>query len=149
MRDNGYLLSRYPVPANLSLAQIYGQPRTGALITQLRQQDFPERGFVQGPSSLDGPDFLNAFHRLPHYPVTLFVALPMSEIREAWWRRVSGTYLALLILLFAELAAYTYAARRQHAWTEISPPRREAIGMITERRQIADFVFCQNVYCRN
>ena len=118
MRDNGYLLSRYPVPANLSLAQIYGQPRTGALITQLRQQDFPERGFVQGPSSLDGPDFLNAFHRLPHYPVTLFVALPMSEIREAWWRRVSGTYLALLILLFAELAAYTYAARRQHAWNE-------------------------------
>ena len=115
MRDNGFLLSRYPVPANQPLEQIYGKPRTGALITYLQHQGFPERGHVQGPSSLDGPDFLTAFQRLPNSPVTLFIAMPMSEIRGLWLKTVSGAYLALLFLLLGGFAAYRYALRRQYA----------------------------------
>jgi PAS domain S-box-containing protein len=113
MRDNGYLLSRYPVPAGLSIEKIYGQPRTGVLINHLQKQKFPASGYAQGPSSLDGPDFLNAFHRLQDYPVTLFVALPMSEIRSEWWKRVASTYLSLTILLLAGFATYRYALHPQ------------------------------------
>ena len=115
MRDNGFLLSRYPVPANQSLDQIYGKPRTGALINYLQQQGFPAQGHVQGPSSLDGPDFLTAFQRLPNSGVTLFIAMPMSEIRGLWLKAVSGTYLALLFLLLGGFAAYRYSLRRQYA----------------------------------
>jgi PAS domain S-box-containing protein len=116
MRDNGFLLSRYPVPANLTLQQIYGQPRTGELINHLRETGFPAQGYVEGPSSLDGPNFLNAFHRLPNFSATLFVALPMSAIRESWWKRISGTYLVLILLQIGGLATYRYAVRRQRAW---------------------------------
>jgi PAS domain S-box-containing protein len=115
MRDNGFLLSHYPTPANLTLEEIYGRPRAGALINHLQQKGFPERGHVQGPSSLDGPDFLNAFRRLPNFPVTLFIATPMSEIRASWWKKVSGTYLAMIFLFISGFATYRYALRRQYA----------------------------------
>jgi PAS domain S-box-containing protein len=85
------------------------------LINHLRQQGFPTNGHVQGPSSLDGPDFLTAFQRLPNFPVTLFVAMPMSEIRGLWLKTVSGTYLALLFLVLGGFVAYRYALRRQYA----------------------------------
>ena len=116
MRDNGFLLSRYPVPASQTIEQIYGQPRTGALIKHLEQHEFPESGYVQGPSSLDGPDFLNAFHRLPNYPVTLFIAMPLAEVRALWWGRVGNTYWALLFVLVGGFSAYRFALRRQNAW---------------------------------
>ena len=116
MRDNGYLLSRYPVPTNIGLEKIYGQPRTGSLINYLRQHQFPESGHVQGPSSLDGPDFLNAFRRLPNYPVTAFIALPMTEVRSAWLVGVRTTYMAVLLLFGFGYAAYRYALRRQMTW---------------------------------
>jgi PAS domain S-box-containing protein len=116
MRDNGYLLSRYPVPNNMGLEEIYGQPRTGALINHLRQQQFPESGYVQGPSSLDGPDFLNAFRRLPNHPVTAFIALPMTEVRAVWLEGMRTTYMAVLLLFGCGYLAYRYALRRQMAW---------------------------------
>jgi PAS domain S-box-containing protein len=116
MRDNGYLLSRHPVPNNMGLGKIYGEPRTGALINHLRQQKFPESGYVQGRSSLEGPDFLNAFRRLPNYPVTAFIAMPMSEVRAAWMARIRTTYMAVLLLFGCGYAAYRYALRRQMTW---------------------------------
>lgn len=137
MRDNGFLLSRYPVP-DLPLEQIYGQPRTGALINHLQQQGFPERGYVQGPSSLDGPDYLNAFRRLAHHPVTLFVALSMAEVRASWWKRVSGAYLTLLFLLAGGYAAYRYALHRQQAWDE-EQKRLEDLQRDSEQRYTALF----------
>ena len=114
MRDNGYLLSRYPVHEGQTLEKVYGQPRTGALINYLQQSGFPERGYVQGPSSLDGPDFLTAFRRLSSYPVTLFIAMPMSNVRAAWWKRMSETYVALFFLFVGGFAAYRYALRRRY-----------------------------------
>ncbi len=116
IRDNGYLISRYPVPPAASLEEIYGKPRSGALINFLREHGFPESGAVTGPSSLDGPDYLTGFRRLPNFQVTLFVALPMSYIRSAWWERVRATYVALLILVLGGALAYVYLRRRQTQW---------------------------------
>ncbi len=115
MRDNGFLLSRYPVPPAMTIDQIYGRPRTGVLIQHLQQSGFPTSGFVQGPSSLDGPDFLNVFRRLPDYPVTLFIAMPMAEIRAAWWERVVGAAIVLLLALVGGLLAFRFTLRREHA----------------------------------
>ncbi len=133
IRDSGFLLSRYPVPANLTLDQIYGVPRTGALIHHLRQQGFPERGYVEGTSSLDGPDFLTAFRRLPTHPLTLFIAMPLSEIRAAWWRRVSGTCFALLLLFGGGFTVYRDALRRQRAWN-LEDQRQKEVQQQSERR---------------
>jgi PAS domain S-box-containing protein len=116
IRDNGYLLSRYPVPAAATLDEIYGKPRTGVLIAHLQERGFPQAGTVQGPSSLDGPDYLTAFRRLTNHPVTLFVTLPMSDVRTSWWQRVRATYLALLVLVLGGAFAYAYLKRRQAQW---------------------------------
>lgn len=116
MRDNGYLLSRFPVPAGLNLEQIYGRPRTGALINHLQKEGFPEQGHIQGPTSLDGTDFMSVFRRLPHHPATLFVAMPMAEVRAGWLERVSTTYIAILLMYLGGAAAYRYARRRQLVW---------------------------------
>jgi PAS domain S-box-containing protein len=130
IRDNGFLLSRYPVPADQPPDQIYGKPRTGALINYLQQQGFPANGSVQGPSSLDGPDFLTTFQRLPNSSVTLFVSIPMSEIRRLWLKTFTGTCFALLFLLVGGFAAYRHALRRQYAENleqqRLDETRREA-----------------------
>jgi len=57
MRDNGYLLSRYPVPANMAIEEIYGQPRTGALIRHLQKNKYPEMGYVEGETAWMAPSF--------------------------------------------------------------------------------------------
>ena len=116
MRDDGFLLSRFPVPPTLEFDQIYGRPRSGALIQHLQQNGFPDRGAVTGPSSLDGPDHLSVFRRLPNYPATLFIALPMKVVQGTWWERARGTYLALFLLQISGFVAYRYAVKRQHAW---------------------------------
>ena len=133
IRDSGFLLSRYPVPTDLTLDQIYGVPRTGALIHHLQQQGFPERGYVEGPSSLDGPDFLTAFRRLPTHPLTLFIAMPLSELRAAWWRRVSDACFVLLLLCGGGLITYRSALRRQRAW-DLEDQRRQEVQRQNERR---------------
>jgi PAS domain S-box-containing protein len=133
MRDNGFLLSRYPVPENLSLQQIYGQPRTGALINHLQSSGFPMQGVIQGPSSLDGTDFLNAYHRLPNSHATLFVSLPMSAIRASWWKRVNGIFGVLFLLQIGGLLTYRFAVRRQHAWND-EQRRLEVAAQVSEQR---------------
>lgn len=116
MRDDGYLLSRYPIPESLSFAEVFGRPRTGALINHLQRSGFPEKGWVEGASSLDGPYFLNAFRRLPDYSATVFIAMPIAEIRAVWWMRYQGTLFVAVVLLLAGLLATAYVLRRQQAW---------------------------------
>lgn len=70
-----------------------------------------ELGLVSGGSSTDRIDVLFAFCRLASYPVTLFVALPRSEIFTAWLNRNGGTFLALLFFFVAAVVAYRHAIR--------------------------------------
>ncbi len=116
IRDDGFLLSRYPVPPNLSIDEIFAKPRTGALINHLQKNGFPETGYVEGPSSLDGPDFINPFRRLQHFPATVFIAMPISEIQAAWWNRFQGTFYLSVILIIMGIAAAWYGLHRQSAW---------------------------------
>jgi hypothetical protein len=74
-----------------------------------------ELGLVSGGSSTDRIDVLFAFCRLASYPVTLFVALPRSEIFTAWLNRNGGTFLALLFFFVAAVVAYRHAIRLQVA----------------------------------
>jgi len=113
MRDDGFLVSRYPVPDKLKMEKIYGEARTGALIGYLRQENFPASGYVEGASSLDGPNFLNTFQRLDHFPITLFVAMPMSEIFEAWWNKVKTPYMLTTVLLIGVFFFYQFSFRRE------------------------------------
>lgn len=95
LRDDGYLLSRYPLPDVASLDQMYSQPDAGAVAGYLR-----------------------ANSRLQHYPLTLFVEMPIAEIRAAWWRNMHAPYFLMALLLACTFAYYSLKLRRRRAWSE-------------------------------
>jgi signal transduction histidine kinase len=113
LRDDGYLLSRHPVPSQASPEKIYGEPRTGALGTHLRDARQPRSGTIEGPNSLEGSDFLITFRKLAHYPVTLFAATPVADIRDHWWRAVQTPFFLLVALFVAVLGATGLLLRAQ------------------------------------
>jgi PAS domain S-box-containing protein len=113
IRDDGFLVGRYPMSDKLETEEIYGIPRKGTLITYLRQHQFPQNGYVRGPSSLNGSDYLNSFHRLEHFPITLFIAMPMSEIRTAWWNKVKVPYFLTLVLFLGGFFIYRVTFQRE------------------------------------
>jgi len=51
VRDNGYLVSRYPEPDAAKLDDIYGKPAAGAMIEYLRANNYPQSGQVDMPGS--------------------------------------------------------------------------------------------------
>jgi diguanylate cyclase (GGDEF)-like protein/PAS domain S-box-containing protein len=116
IRDDGYLLSRYPVPAGADLGKLYGVPRDGALINHLRRDRFPERGIIEGDANLNGDNNIFSYHRLSNYPVTFFVATPASNVRAIWWNQARLTYLLIVLLLAGSSAIYAWMYRRQLAW---------------------------------
>lgn len=132
--DDGYLLSRFPVPARVDPAEMYGQPRAGALRRHLVEHGFPASGFVQGPNLLGGADFANVYQRLPNFPVTAFVAEPVSEFQAAWWARVRVPFALLVALLLSTLLAWRYTAQRQRAWDAERARADEAL-VVSEREQ--------------
>ena len=113
IRDDGFLVGRYPMSDKLEMEEIYGIPGKGTLITYLRQHQFPQNGYVRGPSSLGGSDYLNSFHRLKHFPITLFIAMPMSEIRTAWWNKVKVPYFLTLVLFLGGFFFYRVTFQRE------------------------------------
>lgn len=117
LRDDGFVLSQYPESPRFDLEQVYGQPRTGALMSYLRQHQFPASGALEGASSLSPTVLLQAYRRLHHFPVTLFVSMPISEIHAAWWSKVQVPYFLLILLFVGSWVVYQVARRRQHAWS--------------------------------
>jgi diguanylate cyclase (GGDEF)-like protein/PAS domain S-box-containing protein len=116
LRDDGYLVSRYPVPPNANLDNIYGVPRNGTLITHLRNAGFPQRGTVAGDANLNGGENIFSYHRLAGFPVTFFVATPIANIRALWWQQAQLTFILLLFLLGGGTAIYVSILRRQIGW---------------------------------
>ncbi len=51
-RDDGYLLSRLPVPADMDAASLYGRVHIGALQQHLIGHAFPRRGYVEGRNAV-------------------------------------------------------------------------------------------------
>src|SRR5579871_4758773 len=69
VRDDGFLLSRFPNEKSIQEARLYGSPRTGSLMNHLRATGFPASGFASGLTSADGYSSRFAFRRLTHVPV--------------------------------------------------------------------------------
>ena len=117
------------MPEKIEMAKVYGIPRTGALINYLRQEKFPTNGYVEGPSSLDGPNYLNAFRRLEHFPITLFIAMPMSDILTGWWNKVKVPYILTVVLLIGGFLISQWTLRQEHTREK---ERRHASEILSE-----------------
>ncbi len=116
VRDDGYLISRYPVPGQLGPEEVYGKPQLDALRIHLLAHQFPAKGYVEGDGRLGGVVSVSAHMRLDHFPVTLFVTMPKSEFHADWWGRVQAPF--GIALVFAALGAIVFRvmSSRQRAW---------------------------------
>jgi PAS domain S-box-containing protein len=117
VRDDGYLVSRYPEPVAASLDDIYGKPAEDAMTEYLRANKYPQLGQVEMRGKNGKATDLRALRRLKHYPVTLFVEMPMSEIKAAWWDDMHAPYVAMTLLLACIYAFYSISMRRRRAWS--------------------------------
>lgn len=116
LRDDAYLISRYPDVGKVDLEEIYGKPRAGILIEHLTQHAFPARGNVEGYIGIYNKNYLFGYRRLSHYPVTLFVNTPLSSVYEIWWQQVRFTYLLLLLFILGSYVVYRWTIQNQLAW---------------------------------
>ena len=145
--DNGYLLSIYRPPNPADAANIYQQRRTGALAMALRQQHFPQRGFVTGFNSVARVDYNFAYYRVANHPMTFFVATPIAYLQVKWWRHNQFFYGLFLFFSLSGYIIYFWSIRRQSNW-EIEKKRQDgrfraiyegsndAIILFTEQRLI-------------
>lgn len=116
IRDDLYLVSRYPVPEKTGLEEVYGKPRTGALAAWLLQHNFPAGGIVEGGSSLHGDTSIYAFRRLPRHPVTFVMNTPKSHVYALWWDGIRFSYLLLILVLAGGFFVYRWLLQRQTEW---------------------------------
>jgi len=115
LRDDGYLLSRFPLAPAYTNAQVYGQARDGVLRRHLIAHRFPASGAVEGISDLSGAPLSHRFMRLEHYPVTLFAAIPTTALRDIWWTRAWPMFLLFGALGAGGALALRYATARDRA----------------------------------
>jgi len=113
IRDDGFLVSRYPVPGKVEMEKVYGIPRAGSLINYLKQNDFPHKGHLEGAGSIEKTAYLFAFHRLEHFPLTLFITMPLPEIRSGWWNKVKIPFLLTTILMVGGFIIYRIAFKQE------------------------------------
>ncbi|MBI2732867.1 MAG: PAS domain S-box protein [Aquabacterium sp.] len=117
LRDDRYLLTRYPIPPDIPLRTVYGTPRDGALTRHLAANNFPTEGRVEGPNQLSGKVFSNVFKRMAHYPVTVFVGMPVADIQRLWWQQARVPFLLMGLLFLGGFLGYRYTLVRQRKWS--------------------------------
>jgi len=109
VRDDGYQVSRYPEPDDLD--KLYGNP--GAMAEYLSADHPPQQGQIEIRNGKTTG--LMVMRRLQHYPLTLFVGMPVTEIKAVWWHDMHAPYLLMALVLACTYAFYSLTRRR--AWT--------------------------------
>ncbi len=139
VRDDGYLVSRYPMPTDAVPDTLWSSPRTGALARYLAANGNPRQGYFEGVAQQDSLESGFLFRRLQHYPLTMFVALPLREYRTLWWHGVRVPALLLALLALAGFAAFRYTFAQQAAWSEERRATLEALhASEAEQRYVLD-----------
>jgi len=114
LRDDGYLQSRYPAPADARKAFL--ERHTGALLDLLESSGFPARGSVEGPGTFfEGDHVMVAFKRLDGFPITVYMRMPAAEIWAEWRRHMQVPALLFGVSMLALIVAGTWAVRQQHS----------------------------------
>ena len=106
MRDDGYLIARWPTPEAANLQQFYSTPRRGALAAAVRAAPQAQSGLYDGRVDSDSTPRLGAWARLPRYDVLVTLTVPRALLWRDFWRAfwpaltILGLWLALLTLTY-------------------------------------------------
>jgi PAS domain S-box-containing protein len=115
VRDDGYLVSHYPEPDAANQDKLFGKPVEGAMAEYLHSNNHPQQGQVELRNGDGKTTGLLVMRRLQHFPLTLFVEMPMTEIKAAWWHDMHAPYFLMALVLACTFAFYSLKRRR--AWS--------------------------------
>ena len=127
LRDDAFLISLHPTPADASQEAVYGAARSGIVPKAAAMT----AGYLEGTSSILGVPAGYAFQRLEHYPITIFVGTPLAEYRHAWWQAVRVPFLLIALLALAGSVSLSVLHKRQRA---LESERRRADEALAEKR---------------
>jgi signal transduction histidine kinase len=116
VRDDGYIISRYPLPARGKLEDLYGKPILGGGFSYMVENNFPRSGSTVRRSTVTGEEAQFVFRRLAHYPLYVYLNNPVANIWTAWWQSARYTYLLLALLVLGGLLIYRWSQRQQARW---------------------------------
>ncbi len=113
LRDDNYLVSRFPEPDKMSVAELYQKPRSGALVEHLSTLGHPKQGEVEGYNSVAKENYLFSYRRLANYPLTVFVSRPVSLLFNKWLEKMCWPAALLGLLLIAHVLSALFVLRQQ------------------------------------
>jgi diguanylate cyclase (GGDEF)-like protein/PAS domain S-box-containing protein len=114
-RDDGYLVSRFPVPDIQDFKTLYGTAQNGYLAKALKAADFAANGIAEGVDPLSKKEFMAVYNRLDRHPLTFSISIPVENPLGRWWNQVKPLYLFVVILFGGVLLVYLWMVRRQRA----------------------------------
>ena len=124
LRDDGFIVSRYPVPEVEDFGAVYGKAHNGDVITQLRTMQDKRAGLIDTRDQLLGERRFYHFNRLTGHKATFLVSVPLTGPLARWWEQLKMLYLLMLFLFGGILVIYVWMVRRQEQ-TEVEQGRAE------------------------
>jgi PAS domain S-box-containing protein len=116
LRDDGYLVSLYPEPDEASQDVLFGKPGAGAMAALPRVDKQTMQAQIEINNEHTGKPSLMVLRRLQNLPLTLFVEMPVTEIKTAWWRDMHAPYFLMALVLACTFAFYGLKSQRR-AWS--------------------------------
>ena len=130
LRDDGVLQGRWPEVADP--VRVYAAPNNGFFLDKLRAEGFPDSGRAQGLGTLAAGHRLIAFHRVPGFPLTAFVATSRSEVWRQWALAVWMPFLLFALMAFCSVLIYRYALYNRVLWEKELQARQMALELRNE-----------------
>lgn len=128
-----YLIARWPLP---DPAQRPALEAHGVVIQTMEAHPDQTSGHYSGYVPLDHRQRLGVYQRLPHYPMTAFVSVPVTRVVRAWWHSVQVPLLLGLVLIFSVYFVYRWALKRQTLWQHERLQSQRQLSEIQERAHV-------------
>lgn len=116
LRNDGYLVGLHPEPDAATQDMLFGKPDEGMPTAAPRADNLPVQQQIEISNAYTGKTSLMVLHRLQNFPLTLFVEMPVAEIKSAWWRDLHAPYFLMALVLACTFAFYGLKSQRR-AWS--------------------------------
>jgi len=142
IREDFYLIARQPALSSGWEAQ-YFSPNIGVAGNYLTQHPKTKSALTSGYSAIAKTEVTAALHRLEHYPVYVFSALPNSNAIAEWWNDLWPMYVLLLLLFGGTIETIRWSGRKGEIWLETRRAHIESLESMTNllsnaNRQLED-----------
>lgn len=127
LEDNRYLIVREP-PADLHQLEPHG-----TLVRTLEHNRSSSHGVYRGYVRADRTHRIGVYRRLPSYPLTLFISVPIANILWYWGSYVGPPMLLVGALFVAFLLVYYSGLEQRYRWRTATELAEQRLSETRER----------------